>query len=160
MSALKHSGVGAEVLSSIKPLDAEESKESSGVAVLSESHNGRQVSVLHRVGASFQLDWTSHNLPKEFDVSSPNNFVVFSMGRDQMVMFSGCARHLCGGKSGVGGVLLYSTSRDQGFVARYNGIDSRDNAGVRVTFSKNTLKPENQEYKKALQKEIDLLPYP
>jgi hypothetical protein len=159
-SALRQRGVAVKALSSVKPLVAEQAKEARGVAVLSESRRKRQVSILHRVGTRFKLDWTSHDLPDEFGVSSPNEFVVFPMGLDEMVMFSGCARHLCGGKSGVGGILLYSTFRNQGFFARYSGTGSHDNAGVRVTFSKNALKSENQEYKEALQKEIDLLPYP
>src|ERR1039458_7838669 len=56
LSVLKRSGVEAKALSSVKPLGSEEGKEALSVAVLSESSKGRQVSVLHRVGARFQLD--------------------------------------------------------------------------------------------------------
>lgn len=111
--------------------------------------------------SGFKLEWTSHKLPDEFDVSSPGLLEVSYLGeeREPIVMFSGCARHLCGGTSGVGGVVLYSTLRKQAFYAQYNGINRQSHSDFTVEFSKNVLEGENRAYKEKLQQAIDALPH-
>lgn len=124
------------------------------IAVLSTSRAGWLISVFRRVSGGFQLDWTSHKLPYEFSVASPQHLSVEYIGDEPVVMFAGCAPHMC---DDTGGYLLYSTSTKQAFYVRYSGHSDSESAVGAVTFSQNALEPSNQAYKQALQRRIDSL---
>ena len=160
-SALDRAGLGAERICNIQTFGSGQGSEilpiPAHIAVLSTSHEGWKVSVFRRVKGGFQLEWSSHKLPDEFAVSSPDHLSIEDVGDESVVTFSGCAAHMCNGVGGVAGFLVYSTSRKQAFFVRYSGANEYDTSGSEVKFSRDALQPANAQYKAVLQRGIDSL---
>jgi len=125
------------------------------VGILSSSRSGWHISVFRRVAGGFRREWYSQKLPSEFAVSSPENFSIEDVGDESVVVFSGCAPHMCGRAIGLNGVLLYSTERKEVFFARYE--PQAGNPSGSVQFSKNVSEARNQRYREALQKALDAI---
>ncbi|MBZ5707276.1 MAG: hypothetical protein LAN63_18160 [Acidobacteriia bacterium] len=149
-SALVSSGLAPQRLYSVQTFGSGDTERPAYMAVLSSSRSGWHVTVFHRVQEGFKVEWSSHQLPVEFSVSSPDNFSVEDIGDESTVRFSGCAPHRCAGD--YEGFLLYSTLRKQAFFAL---LTQQENQPRRVTFSPNALQPMNQNYKDALQRTVD-----
>jgi hypothetical protein len=148
--ALANSGLARQRLYSVQTFGSGDTESPAYVAVLSSSLSGWHVTVLNRVQGGFKVGWSSHQLPVEFSVSSPDNFSVEDIGEESTITFSGCAPHRCGGD--YEGFLLYSALRKQAFFAL---LTQQENQPRRVTFSPNALQPMNQSYKDALQRAVD-----
>jgi hypothetical protein len=103
-----------------------------------------------------RVQWQSAKLPDDIDVSSSNNFEIGSTGDgEQVVEFSGCAVHDCGGLDGVLGVLLYSPRSNQVFFAHYRyDKDKPLGSFGSLSFSENASASGNERYKTALQEAI------
>lgn len=124
------------------------------VAILSGSRSGWHVTVLHNVAGGLEVEWKSGGLPDDFSVSSSDALEIDDLGDEQVIEFSGCARHLCGGvDGGVFGMVLYAPRVRQAFFAHYN-YDEHKPAGSfgALDFSNNAMAAGNERYKAALGK--------
>ena len=149
-SAIAKSGLLRQRLYSIQSLESENG--GVDIAILSASHVGWRVTVLHRIPGGFGLMWRSDSLPDDIAVSASNNLRVRSLeDHEQVIQFSGCAAHECGGKNGVFGVLFYCPRLNQVFFAHYRFDESRpiDSFGS-LQFSKNAEAHGHEKYKAAL----------
>jgi hypothetical protein len=155
--AVNESGVAKQKLYSILTFDSDE-RLGANIAVLSSSHSGWYVVVLHRVSGGLKVEWRSGKLSDDFAVSSSSNLMIEDAGSEQVVKFSGCSPHQCGGVNGVEGVLIYSTRLKEVFFAHYR-YDERKPIGSfgSLEFSENATKPGNERYKAALQKAMNTL---
>ena len=71
---------------------------------------------------------------------------------EQVVQFSGCARHLCGGVDGIFGVLLYSPRARQAFFAHDRWAAGKPSGSFgSVELSENASRPGNERYKTSLE---------
>ncbi len=106
---------------SILSFDSDD-RRGANVAILSGSHSGWRVVVLHRIMGGLDPEWRSGKLSDDFDVSDSRNLKIESMDDgEQVVEFSGCAAHDCGGlDGGIFGVLLYSPRSKQVFFAHFD----------------------------------------
>ncbi|HKD79128.1 MAG TPA: hypothetical protein VKH81_05505 [Candidatus Angelobacter sp.] len=151
-AAINSGGMAKQKLYSILTFDSQE-RDGANIAVLSASGSGWHVAVLHRVAGGFTVEWRSGNLSDDFGVSSSSQLEIEDVGDEQVVKFSGCAAHLCGGLDGVFGILLYSPQSKQAFFAHYVHDTSKPIGSFgSLEFSKNANAPGNERYKAALQK--------
>lgn len=150
-TAIRNSGVATQKIFSILTFDSED-RYGSSIAVLSGSRSGWRVTVLHRVTGGLKMEWRSAMLSDDFSNSSSNNFKIVDVEDEQVVEFSGCAQHQCGGLDGVLGVLLYSPRSKQVFFAHYRFDDHKPIGSFGfLEFSKNAHEPGNERYMAALQ---------
>lgn len=151
-TAIKKAGIATDKLYSVLTFDGEE-RYGANIAVLSASHSGWHITVLHRVEGALDIDWRSGNLPDDIAVSSASNLEIADVGDEQVVTFSGCAPHNCGLVDGIFGLLLYSPKMKQAFYAHYRRDDQKPFGSFgSLEFSKNALERGNERYKDALQK--------
>jgi hypothetical protein len=150
-TAIRNSGVATQKIFSILTFDSED-RYGSSIAMLSGSRSGWQITVLHRVKGGLSVEWSSGKLSEDFAVSSSNNLAIADVAGEQVVEFSGCAPHECGGVDGVLGVLVYSTRSKQVFSAHYRFDEHKPIGSVGyLEFSKNAHEPGNERYMAALQ---------
>ena len=152
-AAIAKSGLTTQKIYSILTFDSDE-RYGANVAILSGSYSGWRVAVLHRIEGGLKVEWRSGKLPDDIDISSSNNFEIGHMDDgEQVVEFSGCAPHQCGGVDGVFGVLLYSPRSMQVFFAHYR-FDEHKPIGQfgSLKLSENANLPGNERYKAALRK--------
>jgi hypothetical protein len=150
--AIRDSKAATHKIYSILTFDSEE-RSGANIAMLSSSNSGWRVTVLHRVTGGLKVEWRSGKLPKDFAVSSSHNLEVEDVEDEQVVEFSGCAPHDCGGLSGVLGVLLYSPRSKQVFYAHYRSDEGKPIGSFgSLEFSGNASDPSNERYKAALRK--------
>jgi len=149
-TAIKSSGAATQKIFSILTFDSED-RNGSSIAILSGSRLGWQVTVLHRATGGLKVEWHSAKLSDDFSNSSSNNLKIEVVEDEQVVEFSGCAQHQCGGVDGVLGVLLYSPRCKQAFFAHYR-FDEHKPIGSfgSLEFSKNAHEPGNERYLEAL----------
>ena len=154
--AITQGGLATQTIYSILTFDSDE-RYGADLAILSGTHTGWCVTVLHRVKGGLRVEWQSDKLPYDTDVSSSNNFVIEHMDDgEQVVEFSGCAAHECGGLDGVLGVLLYSPRSRQVFFAHYRFDEGKPLGSFgSLDFSANAGAAGNEKYKKALQKAMN-----
>lgn len=156
-TAIAKSGTtSSQKIYSILSFDSDD-RRGANVAILSGSHSGWRVVVLHRIMGGLDPEWRSGKLSDDFDVSDSRNLKIESMDDgEQVVEFSGCAAHDCGGlDGGIFGVLLYSPRSKQVFFAHYRyGEDKPRNSFGSVWFSENTDRTGNEKYKAALRKAL------
>jgi hypothetical protein len=154
-TAITKSGLASQKIYSILTFDSDE-RHGADIAILSGSSSGWRVTVLQRVSGGLEVQWRSGKLPYDLAVSSSNNLNIEDMDDgEQVVEFSGCAAHLCGGLDGVIGVLLYSPRSKQVFFAHYHYDESKPLGTFgSLNFSKNTSMPGYKKYKTALQKAV------
>jgi len=85
---------------SILSFDSDD-RSGANIAILAGSHSGWRVAVLHRIKGGLNAEWRSGKLPDDFAVSSSHNLKIDYMDDgEQIVEFSGCAAHDCGGLDG------------------------------------------------------------
>src|ERR1700723_1383300 len=124
-AAIAKGGLATQKIYSILTFDSDE-RRGANIAILSGSHTGWHVTVLHRIQGGLKVEWRSGKLPNDIEVSSSNNFEIEYMDDgEQVVEFSGCAAHDCGGLNGVFGVLLYSPRSKQVFFAHYRSDEGK-----------------------------------
>jgi hypothetical protein len=152
-AAIANSGLATDKIYSILTFDSDERREAN-IAILSSSHSGWHVTVLHRVKGGLKAEWRSGKLPYDFAVSSSNNLKIQHMDDgEEVVEFSGCAAHLCGRLDGVVGMLLYSSRSKQVFFAHYQYDEGKPMGSFgSLDFSANTSTLDKERYKIALQK--------
>src|SRR6185437_7380658 len=118
-AAMTRGGLATEKVYSILTFDSND-RAGANIAILSGSHTGWHVTVLHRMKRGLKAEWRSGKLPDDMEVSSSNNFEIEYMDDgEQVVMFSGCAAHLCGRLDGISSLLLYSPRSKQAFFTHY-----------------------------------------
>lgn len=133
----------------------------SHIAILSSSRSGWRVTVLRNLAGGLKVEWTSGGLQDDFSVSSPDALEIDDLGEEQVVEFSGCAPHDCGGLDGVSGMVLYAPRVKQAFFVHYRS-DSKKGFGSfgSLDFSDNAEVPANARYKAALEKAMRKELYP
>lgn len=115
--------------------------------------SGWRVTVLLNLAGNLRVEWKSGGLPYDFSVSSPGELEIDDLGEEQVVEFSGCAPHDCGGVDGVSGMLLYASRVKQGFFAHYRSDSSKGFGSFgSLDFSDNAEEPAHSRYKVALEK--------
>jgi hypothetical protein len=150
-TAIRNSDVATQKIFSILTFDSED-RYGSSIAILSGSRSGWQITVLHRVKGGLRVEWRSVKLSGDFSNSSSNNFKIEDVEGEQVLEFSGCAQHQCGGVDGVLGVLLYSPHSKRTFFAHYRFDKQKPIGSIgSFEFSKNAEEPGNERYKAALQ---------
>lgn len=155
-AALTKGGIANQKIYSILTFDSDE-RRGANIAILSGSHTGWHITVLHRIKDGLNVDWRSGKLPGDIVVSSSNNFEIDSMDDgEQVVEFSGCAAHDCGGRvGGIFGALLYSPRSKQVFFAYYRYDEAKPQANFgSLEFSANASVAGNEKYKTMLQREM------
>lgn len=156
-TAIRASGVATQTIYSILTFDSEE-RSGDNLAVLSGSRSGWHITVLHRVVGGLKVEWRSGKLTDDFDVSSSKDIEIDGVGDEQVVRFSGCAAHQCGGADGLLGVLIYSPLTKQAFFAHYRYDENKPVGSLgTVMFSKNASQPGYERYKAALQNAMNEL---
>lgn len=155
-AAVTKGGLATQKIYSILTFDSDEQR-GAEIAILAGSRSSWRVTVLRRVEGGLKVEWQSGDLPGDMDVSSSNSLEIKRMDDgEQVVEFSGCARHLCGGADGVFGVLLYSTRSGQAFFAHYRFDEGKPKgASGSLNFSENASEPDNAVYKAALKKMVN-----
>jgi hypothetical protein len=152
-AAIENAGIATQRIYSILTFrDLGDAK--AHMAILSGSRSGWHVTVLHNVAGGLEAEWKSGGLLGDFSVSSSDALEIDDLGDEQVVEFSGCAQHFCGGvDGGVFGMVLYAPRVRQAFFAHYN-YDERKPAGSFGTldFSNNAMAAGNERYKAALDK--------
>lgn len=150
-TAISKSGLSTQRIYSVQSLTNDNGQ--AEIAILSASHLGWRVTIFRRVPGGFDVEWQSGKLPDDIAVSASNNFKIDSMDDgEQVVQFSGCAAHECGGIDGVFGVLIYSPRSNHVFFAHYQ-FDEKQPIGSfgSLAFSENAKARGNEKYKAALQ---------
>jgi len=153
-AAVTKGGIADQKLYSILTFDSDE-RRGANVAILSGSRTGWHVTVLHRIKGGLNVEWRSGKLPGDIAVSSSNNFEIEYMDDgEQVVEFSGCAAHDCGGRlGGIFGMLLYSPRSKQVFFAHYRYDEGKPQASFgSLDFSDNASAAGNEKYKTTLQR--------
>jgi hypothetical protein len=155
-AAISKGGLATQKIYSILTFDSDE-RRGTNIAILSGSHTGWHVTVLHRIQGGLTVEWRSGKLPNDIAVSSSNNFEVEDMDDgEQVVGFSGCARHLCGGLDGIFGVLLYSPRSKQAFFAHYRWDEGKPLGSFgSLDFSENASAAGNEKYKMKLRQAMN-----
>jgi hypothetical protein len=155
-TAITKSGLASQKIYSILTFDSDNHR-GADIAILSGSGSGWRVAVLHRVNGGLEVQWRSAKLPYDMAVSSSNNLEIEDIDDgEQVVEFSGCAAHLCGGSDGVFGILLYAPRSKQVFFAHYHYDESKPLGTFgSLNFSKNMSMAGNEKYKSALQKAVN-----
>jgi hypothetical protein len=154
-TAIEKSGIANQELDSILTFrdlgDAQEH-----IAILSSSRSGWHVTVLHsNLAEGLEVEWKSGKLHDDFSASSSDALEIDDLGDEQVVVFSGCAPHNCGGVDGVFGMVLYAPRVKQAFFAHYDYDDRKPRGSFgSLDFSSNTTLPVNDRYKAALQSAI------
>lgn len=153
---VKGGAPASQKIYSILSFDSDD-RSGANIAILGGSHSGWRVVVLHRIKGGLDAEWRSGKLSDDFAVSSSHNLKIEYMDDgEQVVEFSGCAAHDCGGlDGGIFGVLLYSPRSKQVFFAhyRYGEGKPRDSFGS-VWFSENSDRTGNEKYKAKLRKAL------
>lgn len=151
-TAITNSGLAQQKIYAIHTFDIGE-RPGANIAILSSSRSGWQVTVLRHIKAGLEVEWRSGRLPDDFAVSSFNNLEIENIDDgEQVVQFSGCARHMCGGVDGLFGVLLYSPRSKQVFFAHYRWDEGKTIGSFgSVELSENANRPGHERYKRALQ---------
>jgi hypothetical protein len=155
-AAIAKSGLATDKIYSILTFDSEE-RYGANVAILSASHSGCHLTVLHRVNGGLVAEWRSGKLPDTMSGCNSNLLKIEHMDDgEQVVEFSGCAPHQCGGVNGVFGALLYSPQSKQVFFAHYRFNENKplDSFGS-LDFSENASVYGNERYRAALQKAMN-----
>lgn len=155
-TAITKGGLADQKIYSILTFDSDQLP-GANIAILSSSHTGWHVTILHRINGGLKVEWRSGKLPDDIAVSSYNSLKIEHMDDgEQVVEFSGCAAHECGGVDGVFGVLLYSSRSKQVFYAHYRWDEGAPLGSFgSLDFSKNATAAENEKYKMALQKAMN-----
>jgi hypothetical protein len=151
--AIVESGIGSQRIASILTFrDLGDS--GSHIAILSSSHTGWHVTVLHNITGGLKVEWKSGGLHDDFSVSSPDELEIDDLGDEQVVEFSGCAPHDCGGlDGGVFGMVLYAPRVRQAFFAHYSYDEHKPMGSFgSLDFSDNAMVAPNARYKAALEK--------
>ena len=149
-TSIRNSGAATQKIYSILTFDSED-RYGSSVAILSASSSGWKITVLHRVKGGLKVEWGSAKLSDDFSTSSSNNLKIEDLEGEQVVEFSGCRQHNCGGADGVFGVLLYSSHSKQVFFAHYRYDEHKPIGSVgSLEFSNNAYEPGNERYLAAL----------
>ena len=152
--AIRDGNAATHKIYSILTFDSEE-RSGANIAMLSSSNSGWHVTVIHRVIGGLKVEWRTGRLPEDFAVSSSHNLHIEDVEDEQVVEFSGCAPHECGGLYGVLGVLLYSPRSKQAFYAHYRSDEGKPIGSFgSMEFSENASDPSNERYKAALRKAI------
>jgi hypothetical protein len=154
--AMTKGGLATQKIYSILTFDSDE-RVGANVAILSGSHTGWRVTVLHRIKGGLKVEWRSSKLPDDIDVSSSRNLEIDYMDDgEQVVVFSGCAAHDCGRLDGIFGMLLYSPRSKQVFFAHYRYDENKPSGSFgSLDFSENASTAGNEKYKRALQKAMN-----
>jgi hypothetical protein len=155
-AAITKGGLATQKIYSILIFDSDE-RRGANIAILSGSHTGWHVTVLHRIKGGLKVEWHSGKLPDDIAVSSSNNFEIAYMDDgEQVVEFSGCAAHDCGSLSGAFGVLLYSPRSKQVFFAHHRSEEGKPSGSFgSLDFSEKAGAAGNEKYKTALQKAMN-----
>jgi hypothetical protein len=124
------------------------------IAILSGSRSGWHVTVLHNITGGLKVEWKSGALHDDFAVSSSDALEIDDLGDEQVVEFSGCGAHMCGGvDGGVFGMVLYAPRVKQAFFAHYSYDDHKPRGSFgSLDFSSNASEAGNERYKAALDK--------
>ena len=151
-SAITNSGLAQQKIYAIHTFDSGE-RPGANIAILSSSRSGWHVTVLRHLKTGLEVEWRSGRLPDDFAVSCFNNLEIEDIDDgEQVVQFSGCARHMCGGVDGLFGVFLYSPRLKQVFFAHYRWDEGKPIGSFgSVELSENANKPGHERYKRALQ---------
>ena len=122
------------------------------VAVLSSGRSGWHVTILHNVSGGLNVEWKSGGLRDDFSMSSPDALEIDDLGDEQVIEFSGCAPHMCGGvDGGEYGMVLYAPRVKQAFFAHYSYDDHKPKGSFgSLDFSSNSETVGNERYKAAL----------
>jgi hypothetical protein len=155
-AAITKGGLATQKMYSILTFDSDE-RRGANIAILSSSHTGWHVTVLHRIQGGLKMEWRSGKLPNDIEVSSSNNFEIEYMDDgEQVVEFSGRAAHDCGDLNGVFGVLLYSPRSKQVFFTHYRFDEGKPLGSFgSLEFSENASAAGNDKYKMKLQKAMN-----
>jgi hypothetical protein len=108
--------------------------------------------VLYNIAGGLAIEWKSGGLHDDFAVSSSDALEIDDLGDEQVVEFSGCAAHSCGGvDGGEFGMVLYAPRVRQAFFAHYS-YDEHKPPGTfgSLDFSDNSMVAGNERYKAAL----------
>jgi hypothetical protein len=154
--AMKQGGLGKQKIYSILTFSGDE-RRGDNLAILSSTlHTGWRLTVLHRVVGGLKVIWRSGRLPDDIAVSSSNNLTIGNLDDgEEVVEFSGCAAHDCGGLSGRLGWIIYSPRSKQVFYAHYRSDDSKPSGTFGfLDLSENASSIGSERYKALLQKEI------
>ena len=152
-AAIVNSGIGSQRIESI--LTFRDLRDAGAhIAILSSSHSGWHVTVLDNIAGGLKLEWKSGGLRNDFSVSSPDALDIDDLGEEQVVEFSGCAPHDCGGVDGGDfGMVLYAPRKRQAFFAHYRYDDHKPQGTFgSLDFSDNAMEAANAQYKAALEK--------
>jgi hypothetical protein len=96
-AAITKGGLATQKIYSILTFDSDE-RRGANIAILSGSHTGWHVTVLHRIQGGLKVEWRSDKLPNDIAVSSSNNFEVEYMDDgEQVVEFPAVQRTSAGG---------------------------------------------------------------
>lgn len=123
------------------------------IAVLSGSRSGWHVTVLNIMAGALKIEWKSKGLKSDLSVSSPDELEIDDLGDEQVVEFSGCAPHMCGGVDGDSGMLMYAPRVKQAFFVHYKYDDRKPSGSFGILdFSENAVAAGNERYKAALER--------
>jgi hypothetical protein len=122
------------------------------IAILSGFRSGWHVTVFNNIAGGLKIEWKSGGMRSDFSVSSPDELEIDDLGDEQVVEFSGCAPHMCGGiDGGEFGMVLYAPRVGQAFFAHYSYDDKKPRGSFgSLDFSDNALSAGNERYKAAL----------
>jgi hypothetical protein len=87
----------------------------------------------------YEIEWKSNQLSDAFSVSYPDALKRFNLDGEQVVLFEGCAPHVC---PNVYSILLYVPSKRAAFVA--NAVWGK------ISFSPSLDTDDNADYKRIL----------
>lgn len=113
------------------------------IGMLMEDNRGKwEILVMkYNDNGAFSESWKSGPLDDAFEVSGPDMLSTFYLGKEQGLIFSGCARHACGG-DGIVSLLLYVPSKNNAFTAT--------SIYGKVSYSADLENPKNAMYKGVL----------
>jgi hypothetical protein len=154
-TAIVNSGIGTQRIDSILTF-RDLGDAGAHIAILSSSRSGWHVTILFNLAGGLQVEWKSGGLHDDFSVSSSDALEIDDLGDEQVVEFSGCAPHLCGGvDGGVFGMVLYAPHVRQAFYAHYHyGEDKPRGSFGSLDFSSNATAVGNERYKAALDRAV------
>lgn len=130
----------------VRFLDGTEGGYPGSIAVLMQNKFGKwKITVFDRKSdGSFRAVWIESHLDDSFSVSSPQNFNVASLDGHDLLMFSGCAAHVC---QDIFSTLIYDPSKHEVYSAKYEF--------GKIKYSENLTTSINSKYKYLLKKEIN-----